>query len=170
MLPEPMSVMAWTVLAYGTWVSFSPFIVLNLSMHRCPEPQLPADPYRSSPGRALAYAIHSEMFFAGMLGPTMIANGVVPTRATAPRSVASRYLWFISVEINWVMVDRNIVWPSGAALAMSSAAINPVAPGRLSTMIGWLQDSASLLARSRPITSGALPAPLAMIMRTGRCG
>ena len=76
----------------------------------------------------------------------------------------------MSITIKLVIVDRIMVWPSGAALAVSSTAINPVAPGRLSTMIGWLQDSASLLARSRPITSGAVPAPLAMIMRTGRCG
>src|SRR5687767_6460491 len=108
------------------------------------------------------------MLLTGVLGPTMIANGVVPTRVTAPTSVASMYFWYMSIAINWVIVVRTMVWPSGAALAASSIAINPVAPGRLSTMIGWFQDSASLAASSRPITSGAVPAPLATIMRTGR--
>jgi hypothetical protein len=78
----------------------------------------------------------------------MIANGVVPTRVMAPSSVASMCFWYMSIAINRVIVDRNTVWQSGADLAMSSTASNPVAPdNRITLPITVLVVSRAYLTR-----------------------
>ena len=69
------------------------------------------------------------MDLTGEDAATTIANGVVPTSVTGARSLCSRYFCYVSIAINWLMVLRNMVWPSGADFASNSTAMSPVAPG-----------------------------------------
>ena len=51
---------------YGTWVSsFSPVACLNCSAARCVIVPVPAEPYDSLPGLALAYSTNSLSVFTG---------------------------------------------------------------------------------------------------------
>ena len=56
------------------------------------------------------------------------------------------------------MVVTSSVWPSGAALATSAVPIELPPPGRLLTMAGWPQLSASRCAISRATVSVVPPA------------
>src|SRR5712691_1240954 len=62
---------------------------------------------------------------------------------------------------------RNKVCRSGAARAVSRAAIMPLAPGRFSTITGWPRDSVSLAPICRARMSGELPAGEGTRMRIG---
>ena len=62
------------------------------------------------------------------------------------------------------------VCPSGAALATSSPATMPPAPGRLSTMTGWPKRSDSFCATARTVRSATPPAPKGTTMRRGLLG
>ena len=68
------------------------------------------------------------------------------------------------------IVPINKVWPSGAAFATTSDPMLPPAPGRLSTMNCWLNDSESLAATSRAVTSTPPPDTAPTMIRTGRDG
>src|SRR5262249_17212310 len=62
------------------------------------------------------------------------------------------------------------VWPSGSALATTSAPILPPAPGRFSTMTGWPRVLASSSPTARASTSTSPPAGNAAIMRMAFVG
>src|SRR5262245_26015547 len=62
------------------------------------------------------------------------------------------------------------VWPSGSALATTSAPILPPAPGRFSTMTGWPRVLASSSPTARASTSTSPPAGNGAIMRMGFVG
>src|SRR6266704_6427628 len=64
---------------------------------------------------------------------------------------------------------RN-VYPSAGACAAASVAINPDAPGLLSTINGWPSIAESFSLIGRVITSNAAPAGDTRITRTGLLG
>src|SRR5262245_26561793 len=63
-----------------------------------------------------------------------------------------------------------MVWLSGPARAICSAAILPAAPGRFSTTTAWPHTSDSRVPRMRAIGSLAPPAVAGTTSRTGRAG
>src|SRR5262245_1878660 len=63
-----------------------------------------------------------------------------------------------------------MVWLSGPARAICSAATLPAAPGRFSTTTGWFHTSDSRVPRIRAIGSLAPPAVAGTTSRTGRAG
>src|SRR5262245_12425137 len=62
------------------------------------------------------------------------------------------------------------VWPSGSALATTSAPMFPPAPGRFSTTTGWPSVLASSSPTARARTSTSPPAGNGAIMRMGFVG
>jgi hypothetical protein len=71
----------------------------------------------------------------------------------------------------WVeLVPITRVCPSGFARATNSAAIEPLAPGLLSTVTGWPMASLSFWASRRAPMSVPLPGPNGTTMLIGRLG
>ena len=75
--------------------------------------------------------------------------------------------WFTTVLD---ALPNSSVYPSGLARTTASAAIEPLAPTRLSTITGCLSESCSHCATSRQSRSALLPAPLPVTSVMGREG
>src|SRR5512139_1953422 len=69
-----------------------------------------------------------------------------------------------------VLEQTKIVWPSGLALATTSAAIAPLAPGLFSTTAGTPKMRFSPSATLRAAWSVADPAPNGTTIRNGPLG
>ncbi|MNM90932.1 hypothetical protein D3C81_1032120 [compost metagenome] len=98
-------------------------------------------------------------------------SGVVATRATGVKSRTTSYgtgssPGWISILAWW----NSSVWPSELALATTSPAVVPAAPGRLSTSIGTPSRSDRRSASRRATASATPPAGNGTIRRIGRFG
>ncbi|MNT19148.1 hypothetical protein D3C72_1543920 [compost metagenome] len=98
-------------------------------------------------------------------------SGVVATRATGVKSRTTSY--GTGSSPGWISIlawCNNRVWPSELALATTSPAVVPAAPGRLSTSIGTPRRADRRSASMRATASATPPAGNGTINRIGRSG
>src|SRR6185369_13252989 len=99
--------------------------------------------------------MNSASVFAGTDGWTRITFGITPTMATGAKLVIGCHGSFeyrlILAVCDGLATSR--VYPSGADLATTSVPIEPAAPTRFSTTLGWPVDFVICSPTERAITS-----------------
>ena len=149
-----------------------PVIETKISVMRCEAEPMPADPKLIQPGLARAIDISSCTLVAGELTGTSRTNGAPETSDNGVRSRIGSYFTFDSSGLNTATLEvhSRIVWPSGRATVVSSAAIEPPAPDRLSTTTVCRRSSPIFCATMRATMSVVPPGTNGTTRRTGREG
>src|SRR5829696_3951124 len=138
-----------------------PALDLNSSPAKCEMVATPKDASDSLSGLALAAATSAATSLIGLSRWVTSTIVMVPVWAIGSKSFALSYGTFSFTAFCKVKVEfelENRVYPSGAAMAASLAAIVVPPPGRLSTITGLPRRVSSSPAMMRPTTSEAPPA------------
>src|SRR2546430_785397 len=151
------------------WMSFVPLARMKSSAAMCCVLPTPTEAKRYSPGLAFRSARSSSMLRAGTPVFTTTTLGTTTTRPTGWMSFCASKPSLIRCGAIAcpVLVATMRVWPSGAALAVKSAASVFDAPGRFSTTNGCLKRSANLSASRREMMSMPPPGEAPAMIFTG---
>src|SRR3989449_11076557 len=131
------------------WMSFVPVARMNSSAAMCCVLPTPTEAKRYSPGLAFRSARSSSMLRAGTPVFTTTTLGTTTTRPTGWMSFCASKpsLMRCGAMACPVLVATMRVWPSGAALAVKSAASVFDAPGRSEEHTSELQSRLHLVCR-----------------------
>src|SRR6185503_12347084 len=127
----------------------------------------------SFPGRAFACAVSSDTDATGSEGCTtsrLESRVSIVTGAKSRTGSYGSFAYRFGLTEKLALAANNSVYPSGAALAASSAAMLPPAPARLSITICCPNRSVSFCATGRMMRSDAPPGGNGMISRIGLAG
>ena len=135
-----------------------------------PTPQEPND---NRPFFSLAAAIRSATPVHGEFIGTTIKKFVQKIGAAGSNSLLKSNGIFLNRccwRATWVLSTCKKVYPSVGALRTTSAAIQPLPPGLLSTMTAWLIDLLIFSLTLRSKASGPLPAEKEVTILMGLSG
>src|SRR5437016_3679773 len=146
-----------------------PVMYFSNSPDICAMLPTPPEPNSIWPGLDLAKAISSITEFTGNEGLTSNIIEVNPTSDTGAKSFNVSYGSFAMRPglVTWVENAIISVYPSGGALLTNSAAMTPLAPGRLSTSTGCPRLPPTFGAMPRVKTSSGPPGGAPTRIRMG---
>ncbi len=154
------------------WTIFVPVAIAKASQARCCVLPIPEEPQENSPGFALICATSSRTLPAVTVGATASTLGTTTMSAIGAMSrIGSKPSFIMCGAIAWAeLVATRSVWPSGAARAVTSAAIVFPAPGRFSTTNTWPKAAWNLSASMRAMMSVPPPGEAPTMIFTGLDG